>query len=870
MARALALALLLALMLASSRAQADTIEVSGRVAHGAEPVEAGIVAMLNPEDSSIVAYDMTGKQGIYSIRTATRLGEVLLRVTGFNVRRQIKRIRAATQRVDFAVDEESRLLREVQVKAQKLWGSRDTLNYLVSAYTRQGDRTIGDVLRQLPGITIDGDGTIKYQGMPINRFYIENLDMLQGRYNLATDGIKATDVATIQVLEHNQHVKALRDQTPPESAAINLKLKDKAKGTWSKSADLGAGADGDGGLWSATLQAMYFSAREQHMLRYSGDNLGRGLDAAAAHYGQSAAEASPLVSIVEHGSSPVGNSLLGYRHGVNLNNLAKLSNQAMLTYNLNYGHRLARGSSFQRTTYILSDGSSLLLAENLSDRTHTDAASLQITYEDNGSRRYLGNTFTFSGNWDEGRGAVSSAGNSGQRISQALHCRSLAISDRMRLVSRSAGGGGFEWNSENSLSSSPQALAIGGDMSARQGAEVAAFSTRNGFETLRNLRAHCFSLSASAQANAAYTSATSLLSHAGSPVSPRGDMKHLRAELALGPVAKYAGKAFQAEIRLPVALGYTHLDNANITGETTDAHRLRLRFQPSLSMLWRVTPSFTLDGGAGYSATETPWQQLLTSTIMQNYRSLSRYRAALSDSYAAIARLKASYKDLFSGLFAHIEGSWHHSWSDIAYGTSLDSLAHTIVEAAHAPHHGDALSLSAYGRKDFAWHTTQLEMKASATRGRTLMLRQSTMTRLRTAGYTLGGTLALDIVKGCRIDYGATWAHHRSSSPGYSDSYDELAQRGRLSVSLVPSRLLLNVNASHTHCRQLASSRKDYLFAGAGLKWKLSKAAELSLDGENLANISTYCIHTLGDMEENYAEYHLRPWSVVLSAHISL
>ena len=53
--------------------------------------------------------------------------------------------------------------------------------------------------------------------------------MLQGRYNLATQSIKAEDVATVQVLENHEHAHALQDQMPSANAAINLKLKNKAK-----------------------------------------------------------------------------------------------------------------------------------------------------------------------------------------------------------------------------------------------------------------------------------------------------------------------------------------------------------------------------------------------------------------------------------------------------------------------------------------------------------------------------------------------------------------------------------------------------------------------------------------------------------------
>ena len=200
MARILSLFLLLILGHVDASAESDTIRVSGQVRCGGEPVDQGIVAMLQPSDSSIIAYATTDVQGRYTIRASTRLSEVLVRVRGFNIKEQVRRIKTASQTLDFNVDWESIALREVEVKARKLWGSRDTLNYLVSAYTRDHDRTIGDVLKQLPGITVEDNDVIKYQGTAINHFYIENLDMLQGRYNLATEGIRAEDVATVQVL----------------------------------------------------------------------------------------------------------------------------------------------------------------------------------------------------------------------------------------------------------------------------------------------------------------------------------------------------------------------------------------------------------------------------------------------------------------------------------------------------------------------------------------------------------------------------------------------------------------------------------------------------------------------------------------------
>ena len=872
--------LLLVAPLRAVNAQTQTISVNGQARCGAERVVGALVTLLQPTDSSIVAYATTDKQGFYTLKATTQLGEVLLSISGFNIKRKTTRIKAHSQTLDFYVEEENRILREVVVKSQKLWGNRDTLNYLVSAYTRGKDRSIGDVLQKLPGITIEDNGVIKYQGTPINHFYIENLDMLQGRYNLATQGIKAEDVATVQVLENHEHIRSRQDQTPSEHAAINLKLKDKAKGIWSKSASLGAGLNLDETLWEAMLQTMYFGKGKQHMLRYGGDNLGRSLEMGTDHYGFSSEGNSRMVSLVEHSSPPIGNSLFGYRHSINLNNLAKLTDSITINYNFNYSHNFASGHSFSKTTYFLPNGEQQLLMEDIADRTHTHSANVQLIYEMNLQQRYLKNTFSLWGRWNEGRGEILSAHQyqplvfnetSGESsLSQALHYRSLGVTNRTHWVYRTAKGGGFEWTSTNRVSKTPQTLIIAGEKAAHQDIEITSISTNNGFSLLRNLRTRKWTLSTSGNLNTSYTILTSALTHPNMPVAPLGDMKHLRSSVDLGPVAQYTSGAFQSKLSIPIVLTYTALNNAVVEGEETDAHRLRLYLQPSFSLQWKATDYLTFNANAHYSASETPWRKLLTANVMQNYRSLSRYRATLDNTYDAVTHFKVAFKDIFTSMFAHLEGSWQRSWSDIAYGTTLDAQAHTIVEATYMPNHSNRYILTAYGRKDIDWHTLQIELSATHLWGKSEMLRQSVLTTYRTTGYTLQGTLAFDIASGYRLDYKATWQRQRSTAPQHTFTFDELSQRAELNLRLYPSRLFLNLHASHTHNSSLTSERKDYLFMGGSLQFKLSKKVEFNLNGDNLTNIRSYSSRSIGDMENYYSEYYLRPLSITLTAHIYL
>ena len=55
-------------------------------------------------------------------------------------------------------------LRDVIVKAPDIEQRSDTLVYYTSKYARKQDRNIGDVLKRLPGIEVEDNGTIKYNG----------------------------------------------------------------------------------------------------------------------------------------------------------------------------------------------------------------------------------------------------------------------------------------------------------------------------------------------------------------------------------------------------------------------------------------------------------------------------------------------------------------------------------------------------------------------------------------------------------------------------------------------------------------------------------------------------------------------------------
>ena len=840
--------------------------ISGHVTDSQdEALEGCIVAALTPADSTIVGYSMTDSVGHYRISLDADYPRLLLRLTGFNIKRAYRNIEGRTQRIDWKAEEENMVLREVQVQAQKLWGSRDTLNYLVSAYMKDYDRTIGDVLKELPGISIDEDGTIKYQGVPINHFYIEGMDVLQGHYNLATSGIKAEDVATVQVLEHHEHVRALQDQIPPESAAINLKLKKKARGIWTHNIHLGAGYD-DRALWDCDAYSMNFGAKGQHVIFYGNGNTGNGSMLGERHYGGIGVGAYTMTGVLGASRSPIGSNLRDNAHRFYTNNLKKLNETTQLHYGASYHYDLQRMESYARTTYTMPDGTQLLMTEDVRSRQRQHHGEVELQYELNADKRYLENTLNWTGEWNDGWGTVLS---NSDRIRQDARNRVIGLSDRMKWVHRTAKGGGFEMNSNASFSRNPQSLAIADGMTASQDVTLTSARFSTNFSMLKNLTQHRWSITPTAGIATQYMGVESDLLHPEVTQGTLGDMHYTHSTASAGASARYVKGSLSMSFDLPLVLSYTTLNNAPYLGEDTDARRLRLQVAPEAALLWRMSDNWTLNGSASYGETENGWSQMLTSYIMSNYRSLNRYEARIYDSHSLDGHLKLNFKEILSEVFAYVEASAGRNWSDVMYGSMLDAQGHGMMRAQYLPHHSTQYNIRGNLRKDLRWQSVSLEVTGGYGRSNSQYLRQGEVTGYKGDTYSVNGKVGFDLWKGARLAYDISWSNSLQHSNVGNSKISSYRQHARLDATLLPNRIFLHVDGSHIHNAQLPG-RSDYGMLDAGLRLKVWKPVEIEFTANNLLGTSTFVSRSTTDMVEHYAEYHLRPRSFLASVRFNL
>lgn len=244
----------------------------GSVVNKSGEAVTGTITIQARNSPTIAEFSTCDSQGKYTITYKGKADSVTITLSSMLIGKHSRTVKNQSQQVDFVIDEQPLQLKGVTINALKIKQDKDTLNYLVGAYLDQNDRAIGDVLKKMPGIEVSESGKISFNGKNIKRFYVENMDLLQGRYGLATNNIPAKAVSVVQVLENYQPVKALQGKISTDDVAINLRLKDSAKGVLSIIGLLGGGYQPI--LWNAEATAMYFNKQSQNMTIYKGNNSG--------------------------------------------------------------------------------------------------------------------------------------------------------------------------------------------------------------------------------------------------------------------------------------------------------------------------------------------------------------------------------------------------------------------------------------------------------------------------------------------------------------------------------------------------------------------------------------------------------------------
>lgn len=303
------------------------------------------------------------------------------------------------------------VLQEVVVKAPERRIKGDTIHYDVSALTKAGDRTIEDVIKKIPGISVDDSGGISYDGKSLKHFYIEDLDLLGNKYTIASQSINPTDISTISIYERHQDKKVLQGREESDRASLNLKLK---KGRMLKPVGYikgGAGV-GDDALWNGELYTMLVSPKMQSIASVKGDNDGRTFDARKDESGFRVFSPTPFGEPSIKKDRFIDN-LSAF---TSVNTLFKLKKDLILKLNASYARNTERFDGGSVTEYLDPETESIIYAEDVGNHLFSHNTDVSLNIENNSSDFYFNNTFSFKGAFNRNSYDVASTSSADQNM----------------------------------------------------------------------------------------------------------------------------------------------------------------------------------------------------------------------------------------------------------------------------------------------------------------------------------------------------------------------------------------------------------------------------------------------------------------------
>lgn len=275
----------------------------------------------------------------------------------------------------------------------------DTLIFDVAQLREKIDQNIEQLLRRIPGITVSTEGQISYQDLPISKFYIEGLDLLEGRYAIATRNLSIDAIRDVEILERHQPIRALDSIIVPPNAAINLRLKSGI--TFAGTAEGGLGLSP--ALYDAQGTGFGFTRKQQFNAIGSVNNIGKRRANDYQNFYEDLDFRLPLLSPTL-ARLPFGLPTEAYldnqEYTGSLSFLRKVGDQSQFKLN---GFVVTDAVDYQGSNIItFRDGNNTAaFSERLSAQRQIDRISGRLLYEINRKRFYLNSTVEVEANRDK-------------------------------------------------------------------------------------------------------------------------------------------------------------------------------------------------------------------------------------------------------------------------------------------------------------------------------------------------------------------------------------------------------------------------------------------------------------------------------------
>lgn len=628
-----------------------------------EGIEGATVVVKKSGDSQdeILGYGITTPNGAFSLKFNNHSPDssyLEVKCIGFKTYTQL--VDCNVSRLNIVLDDETFLIKEATVKALKIKQSGDTVSYNTASFATSKDYSIGDVLSNMPGITVADNGQISYNGAKISHFYIEGNDLFNERYSIATQNLSYKNISRVEVIENHQSIKALAttNNDSGRGVALNLKLKEEAKSKLGGYLQLAGGFHPD--TWEADVFVAKFSSLFQSASTFKGNNSGKtitnensGLTISDILNMQTYTDSRifSIMSVNPSSSSGLKEESVktGSTYMVNNSNLWKLSENTTVQSQVVCSDDNANKSQGGRISYYLTDS---ILTINTKEQYGIVERNLQaeVNLKNNQENYYLNNQLKSSIVFTD---VESTIDKNRELLNQEYDCHQLTISNKFEFIKRS-NSHILQIGSFNQFSSLPEGLIVSGGINALQNVRQNNLFSGTHISHSYDLNRWNFTTKGNCQIVGNQLNSELQIFRRDSLYLNTVRAGHI--QLNVTPQLSFKNQGFTFSVQIPLRYYKYKIENK--------PYEHHFFCMPEIFMKWKTSSFFTIFANGSSGTFSSSYDNLFHAPVMSNYQTLTSGFLSFPGKERVQGTVRLSYANPIDMLFAHLSLSGSIDISD--------------------------------------------------------------------------------------------------------------------------------------------------------------------------------------------------------------
>jgi hypothetical protein len=886
--REVAAAIAILLVFGATAAHGQSPIITGYVQDSSgNPLQYATVNLVN-DKATVLQFAFTNEKGAFSFTLGA--GETSLprwleaTYVGFQRRRQALSPLQSTYYLKLAAD--TGMLKEVVVhRKPPIEQMGDTTRYNVDEFAQKEDRTIADVLRRMPGIEVDDDGAISYNGIRVSNLYIHGDDLMSGSYGMATRVIRKEMIVSVDLIRNFQPIKVLKNKMPSDNTAINLVLRDEKSLKLSVNGMAGAGWPR---LYDGSATGILLNSRFKAIDKVSFNNCGVDYSDDFKQLGNSnfisdVSNAAPKVnlSLATVGSPdiPLPNYYFNNSGIVNLNNLYKTKNNVQFKVNVQGSIDRSTLNYLSRTdNYLLHDTISYSESQSLVNRPTQLKTAFNILV--NKDRCFLTNNMKFElSNSDNN----SSMNFNGYAFEQGVNNKVNSFSNDLNLIPSLSAKGIGELRWLVSYNGNRQSLGIGRGYdfqvppqqgfydSVVQRVQVPALfsNLQLGYKVAGNTVAQAYTVGIMAESQDLVSQLQ--LNKGGAGAHYTGDVGNNlhwnRYNVSFTPEYDLKYGKLRSGVKLPVALQSIHYYQQEYS---LDSKKNRFLFNPVATVKYEFTPEQSLNANYSFNNSFSNITGVFRGGILTNYKAFSANDADIQEKSTHSVSASYNYQKAVKMMFFNTGIIYSTTRAD---AVSSNEYLNNIQKIVFLPYNNSLRHLSL--NAGFSKYLFKLKLTGSLTarwsRSRYMEILNGQMQPFYSDNLLFGAKLIKKFLPAVSLTYEPRGSWSTSWVVAADSLADKLTHHAfrldqRLILGIAPmNRTNVEVSARHSFSNKTNSNGVQYFFMDAKATYTpTNKKMDLSLSVTNLFNVASYTLYSLSPYQAMVSQYHIRGRMAIL------